>query len=493
MRVVSMPESLGHLSRVRHLGDGSLASVWLYRDERDGSQVAIKSLADEWARRPEVKQRFVDEAQVLRDAAADHVAPVHDIGEAPDGTPYVVMTYGDQGTVADLLGAGPVEATTVDHLLKQACEGVSNLHRVGVVHGDIKPSNLLLCTDEQGGQRVLVSDLGLVKATLYASGLTETAGDPRYLAPEQGVPGGEVDERADVHALGAVAYHLLSGRPLRETPVRDIASATEAQLVSEIAVVPHTLANVVRVATDPDPAERFPDPAAFAETFGLNLVVVDLLREQGIGPEELRTPEQLRHRQERLGVEIAESRAAAKRDRPRLGWMERRLIVGLVSAAVIAVIGFFVQGGDDESEDPPELGINPTSLPPSASYYCRNLPLRWSSAATLTSDELGQVVGIEPAVRDVHLIRRAAPPAIEKTWAEVDDPLRRAAAALDRAGRTWDDLTGPVRRDEPALREARRAFDTAVDRLNGVRTDITRHARSSCEIDLDRFPTLDLR
>ena len=81
---------------------GGFASVWLYRDDELQSDVAVKALADNWAQRLDIRDRFLQEARILRRADSDFVVRVYDVGEA-DGTPYFVMSYADRGTVADLL------------------------------------------------------------------------------------------------------------------------------------------------------------------------------------------------------------------------------------------------------------------------------------------------------------------------------------------------------------------------------------------------------
>jgi serine/threonine protein kinase len=87
----------------------------------------------------------------------------------------------------------------------------TDLHEAGVLHRDLKPSNVLFGT-ARGAEQVLVADLGLAKAIAFASGFTVVAGTPGYMAPEQSRPGGGLDVRADVHAIGAMAYQMLTAR-----------------------------------------------------------------------------------------------------------------------------------------------------------------------------------------------------------------------------------------------------------------------------------------
>ncbi|GAA3664689.1 hypothetical protein GCM10022237_25950 [Nocardioides ginsengisoli] len=258
---MSLPERLGRLRRIDRIGAGGFATVWLYHDDELDSPVAVKALADNWAQRTDVCDRFLEEARILRRADSDHVVRVYDIGEA-DGTPYFVMSYADRGSVADLLADGPVPPEQVVDLLTQAGEGVAVLHRHGIIHRDIKPQNLLLRSTPDGGVRVLVADLGVAKAMLHASGLTQVVGTPSYMAPEQATGIG-LDLRADVHALGAVGYHLLTGRLVRDGGIGALATPVLPPAPSRVAPVPASYDAVLLRALAPDPADRWPDAPSF--------------------------------------------------------------------------------------------------------------------------------------------------------------------------------------------------------------------------------------
>ena len=127
-----LPERLGRLQRVSRLGSGGFATVWLYRDETLDSLVAVKALAENWAQRADVSDRFLEEARVLRRADSDHVVRVYDIGEDGD-RPYFVMSYADKGTVGDLIARAPLPAQEVADVVWQAAQGLDVLHRMGIV------------------------------------------------------------------------------------------------------------------------------------------------------------------------------------------------------------------------------------------------------------------------------------------------------------------------------------------------------------------------
>jgi eukaryotic-like serine/threonine-protein kinase len=246
---------------VERLGVGGFASVWLYRDDELQSDVAVKALADNWAQRLDIRDRFLQEARILRRADSDYVVRVYDVGEV-DGTPYFVMSYADRGTVAHLLEREhSISLERTFSLVSQAGAGLNVLHAQGSIHRDIKPANLLLRADDPG-TRVMVADLGVAKAMLHASGLTHVVGTPAYMAPEQATGGG-VDERADVFALAAVSYQLLTGEVAHHGTIADLADLQLPTPPSELADLPGELDDVILRGLAPDREERWPDVQSF--------------------------------------------------------------------------------------------------------------------------------------------------------------------------------------------------------------------------------------
>ncbi len=207
--------TIGRYRLTRRIGSGAFATVWFGHDDDLDVPVAIKVLAENWATNADVRERFLAEARLLRRIDSPRVMRVHDLGVlTTDGLerPYFVMDYADGGTLDDLVASRVTPATAL-RLGAQTAYAVHVLHEHGVLHRDVKPSNILLTSRGGEAQRVVVADLGMAKALADSSGLTVTAGTPAYMAPEQAYGSEGFDQRADVYSVAAVTYTLLQGRP----------------------------------------------------------------------------------------------------------------------------------------------------------------------------------------------------------------------------------------------------------------------------------------
>ena len=260
---VSLPARLGRLRRIERLGAGGFATVWRYHDDELDSDVAVKALADNWSQRLDIRERFLEEARILRRADDNHVVRVYDIGETDSGTPYFVMSYADRGTVADLVADGrPLPVDEALDLVRQAgarARGAAPQRDRPPRHQAAEPAAAHRGT---AGTELLVADLGVAKAIAHASGLTQVVGTPAYMAPEQ-APGEGIDVRADVHALGAVAYVLLTGRLVRDEGLNGLLDPRLPPAPSTVADVPAALDPVILRALAPRPEDRWPGVDAF--------------------------------------------------------------------------------------------------------------------------------------------------------------------------------------------------------------------------------------
>lgn len=271
MRRVASPSRLGRYPVRRRLGAGAFATVWLAYDEQLDSPVAIKVLADNWTADHHVRQRFIEEGRFLRKVSSPHVVTVYDAGELDDERPFLVMSYADQGTLADRLELAPLSSAQALHVICQVGQGLHALHRRGVLHRDVKPANVLFRTDDSGsGSRTgssdrqvcaMLGDLGLGKAMDMSSRLTVVGGTPSYVSPEQ-ARGEGLDPRSDQYSLAALAWLLLAGRPPYAHTTLGAAADPEPPPPLDGDVPPEVEA-VLRRALRVDRDGRYPDVPAF--------------------------------------------------------------------------------------------------------------------------------------------------------------------------------------------------------------------------------------
>jgi eukaryotic-like serine/threonine-protein kinase len=249
-----MPNRLGRYVVRRRIGAGSFATVWLAYDEQLDSPVAIKVLADNWTDDFDVRRRFIEEGRFLRKVDSPHVVSVYDAGELDDERPYLVMTYADQGTLADRLKDGPLDPALAVEVIRQVGLGLDALHKRQVLHRDVKPANILFRSGDDDFVRAMLGDLGLGKSLDMSSRLTMIAGTPSYVAPEQ-ARGNPLDARADQYSLGALTYLVLTGRaPYQHA---SLAAAAEPGAPAPMEIGNPALEAVIARALAPERDERW--------------------------------------------------------------------------------------------------------------------------------------------------------------------------------------------------------------------------------------------
>ena len=285
--VVSMPHRLGRYAVRRRIGSGGFATVWLAYDEQLDAPVAVKVLADNWTEDHQVRTRFIEEGRYLRRVESPHVVSVYDAGELEDGRPYLVMSYADQGTLADRLEVAGMTVTQGLEVVCQIASGLQALHDRGILHRDVKPANVLFRTVDAGSGRsggtelrAMLGDLGLGKALDASSRLTMIAGTPSFVAPEQ-AQGESPDARADQYSLGVLTFLLLGGR----TPWTHASLASAAdpppppRLSTEGREFPAAVEDVVRRALARERDERWPSVTAYVEALTVALADATVLEE----------------------------------------------------------------------------------------------------------------------------------------------------------------------------------------------------------------------
>lgn len=221
MNPSSTPDTIGRYRIERELGRGGMAIVYRAYDPRFGREVAIKVLPRELLLDPTFRARFDREARIIASLEHSAIVPVYDYGEQ-NGQPYFVMRLMTGGSLESRLERGPVSLRTAADLISRLALALDKAHAQGIIHRDLKPGNILFDSD---GWPYL-SDFGIVKLREATTNLTNSGiiGTPAYMSPEQGLGKSGLDGRSDIYSLGAILFHMLSGKlPYEaETPTGQI-------------------------------------------------------------------------------------------------------------------------------------------------------------------------------------------------------------------------------------------------------------------------------
>jgi Tol biopolymer transport system component len=248
-----------HYRILGHLGGGGMGVVYKAEDTRLERTVALKFLPPAMTRDAVAKSRFLQEARAA--SALDHpnVCTIYDIGELDDGQLYLAMPAYDGETLKKRIERGPLPIEEAVDIAKQVAQGLAKAHRLGIVHRDVKPANLMLT----GDGIVKILDFGLAKLA-GSAGLTRAGfcvGTPSYMSPEQAR--GEVDQRTDLWSLGVVLYEMLTGLlPFRAESDPGIVHALIHEDPSPVARwrpdVPPELERILAGLLKKDPGDRYP-------------------------------------------------------------------------------------------------------------------------------------------------------------------------------------------------------------------------------------------
>jgi serine/threonine-protein kinase len=224
-REVAIARALGSYQLEEKLGEGGMGEVWRATHRLLARPAAIKLIRPALAGSvsagvsQEARQRFEREARVIASLRSPHTVNLFDFGISNDGAFYYAMELLD-GLDANFLirQFGPVPAERAVYLLRQVCHSLTEAQAHGLVHRDIKPSNIFVCRYGEDYDFVKVLDFGIVKTHHDAAGVdtaltreTVIQGTPAFMAPEQALGAEQLDGRADIYALGCVAYWLLTG------------------------------------------------------------------------------------------------------------------------------------------------------------------------------------------------------------------------------------------------------------------------------------------
>ena len=264
----TVPPSLAdRYEDLRFLGEGGMGTVYRGRDPRLGRSVAIKLLK---SNDPDLLQRFLLEARSQAKIQNEHVCRVYDAGEA-DGEPFIAMQYIEGESLSKMAERMTLEQCV--KIMREVSIAVHEAHRLGLIHRDLKPGNIMVEIGGDGTFKPYVMDFGLAKE-VADKGQTITGavlGTPAYMSPEQAK--GDVramDRRSDVYSLGATLYHLLAGHPPFVAPhawklLMMVAFEDPPALSTVKKGLPADLETIVMKCLERDPGRRYDSARALAE------------------------------------------------------------------------------------------------------------------------------------------------------------------------------------------------------------------------------------
>jgi serine/threonine-protein kinase len=436
-------QTISHYRVVGKLGAGGMGVVYKAVDLELQRTVALKFLPDEAVGVARSRERFMREARAASQLDHVNIGTIFAVEQTPEGHVFIAMAHYDGETLGAAIRRGPLGVVTAVDYCTQMARGLAEAHRRGIVHRDVKPSNVLIAP---GGVLKLV-DFGLAKLAdvtrITRSG--SRLGTPSYMSPEQ-AQGLAVDHRGDIWALGVILYEMLSG----QVPFQaDSVPATLYKIVHSAAPdldrVEPELRDVVRKAIAKDPAVRF-------QSMGEMLVALGASDSAAGRLDLLGSRETTR--------EMPSAVPPATR-RPRLARVSGMVLAG-GGALILALAAFLVPGSPLRTTERPDAADRPSgaptflSAPAAYERYLEGLPAleRWDKG-----DNLAQAVAsFEEAAR--------LDPAFALAHARLSDALR-IQSILDRDPEL-------ARR---ALGEATRAAELDAD-LPAVQVSLGRaHAR----------------
>ncbi|MCS7261208.1 MAG: protein kinase [Anaerolineae bacterium] len=349
---------IGKYRVIEPIGGGGVSTVYkAYQPDLD-RYVALKILSPYHASRAEFARRFIREARAVAALHHPNILPVYDFGEH-DGLRYIVMRYVEGShTLKDEM-AYPMSLMRVVDVISQVASALDHAHHHGVIHRDVKPSNILM-----DGRWALLTDFGLAKTPYESGDLTQSGlgvGTPAYMSPEQG-QGLPFDHRTDVYSLGVIVYEILTGEVPHnaETPFAIVlrrATEPPEMTCTRYPEVTSEVKAVVLKALAIDPADRFQSAGAFA--CALRKAVLQYSTE----PED----ESARATRPAFRILPVPARWLHKGHRSKaLGWNVRRRAApfgALAIAALSVVTTAYLALSSTDSFAPPPLPVQITATP----------------------------------------------------------------------------------------------------------------------------------
>lgn len=336
--------SVGHFTIEGVLGRGGMGVVYRARDTRLDRPVALKVVSPHLAESADYRQRFITEARAA--ASIDHrgIVPVFEVDDV-DGVLYIAMRLVDGADLAAYAALHrPLSVEQALRLLAPVAEALDAAAKRGLVHRDVKPSNILISSPEAVAPEVLLSDFGLAK-TQGAAGVTQTGqfvGSVDYVAPEM-IAAGDINGRADQYALACVLFELLAGEPpyRRDQPMQTLFAQVNDPVPSLHAVredIPEAVDSALGQALAKNRDQRYPSSAAFLNAVAAAAGIAPIAHESSTS----------------LPVVPANAGHAENISRPTVASKSRRtpVLIGVAAVVALAIVGvgvLLLGGGGDGS------------------------------------------------------------------------------------------------------------------------------------------------
>ena len=261
---------VGTYEVIEQIGTGGMATVFKAFDPKTDRFVAIKFLPDQYATDPTLRERFEREARAIAKLGHPHILPLFAYGE-DQNVPYMVMPLMETGTLADRMRQGSIPLSELSKLLMQIASALDHAHENGIVHRDVKPSNILL--DKAGN--AYLSDFGIARQVGSDGNLTGShmmIGTPSYMSPEQCHGEQDIPPATDQYALGVTIYEAISGRVpfVADTPLKTAWMHINDPLPTLRQLRPDVrpaVESCIEKALSKNREDRYPNCVAFAETF----------------------------------------------------------------------------------------------------------------------------------------------------------------------------------------------------------------------------------
>ncbi len=507
----SIGENVGPYRIVEQLGSGGMATVFKAYHASLDRYVAIKVLHPAFRQDPNFLSRFQREARIVAKLQHPAIVPVYDFNEY-NGQPYLVMRFIEGETLKARLSRGDLPLPEVVRVLHPVCDALQYAHGQGVLHRDVKPSNILLTPD--GG--VFLADFGLARiAQAGESTLSQDAlvGTPQYISPEQARGDSDLDVRTDIYSLGVVLYELLIGRvPYQaDTPYAVIHDHIYAPLPLPRAIksgFPETLERVLLKALAKERDDRYASVAELLAAFESAAQLITSAAHAQTGDQPVVVPPPI--------VPLAAATAAASstqatQSKPKSNKLIWVVAVAVAVIALAAIVVFAVsrfQPASSVAQPLTPQSPNSSQQPNQPLPDLAPLDAQFAHAAELISQNNPDQAGVEfrqvaqnaeqmlKSNPDLPTEVRARLHALAgQSWLAADQPGRAQAhfqALIDMAPRNAEPLVGIAAAH--LLQDRLDAASEALDRATRLNPDLnSAHLLKACILNKQSERVLALR